>query len=97
MKSLIAVSLLTVTACMATSSVEAAAKRQGTSSITACSNFGKGCISGPTRPARFGLEVRMPGGTWIACTSSCQDALRVATVDFWAQRDQERGGAEWRR
>lgn len=97
MKSLIAVSLTGVAALMAASSAEAADKRQRTSTITACSNFGKGCISGPTRPARFGLEVRMPGGTWIACTTSCQDALRVATVDFWAQRDQERGGAEWRR
>jgi hypothetical protein len=69
--------------------------RSGT--VTVCSRFDTKCISGPTRPGRNGLEVRMPGGTWIDCQRDCRDTLRVATIDFWAQREQERGGGEWRR
>jgi hypothetical protein len=69
-----------------------ASARDGAGVVTACSKFGKGCISGPTRPGRFGAEVRMPGGTWISCKGDCRDALREETVDFWAQREFERGG-----
>lgn len=65
--------------------------------VTGCSQFGKGCISGPTRTTRFGREVRMPGGTWIYCAGSCAETLRNETVDFWAKRDAERGGAVRRR
>jgi hypothetical protein len=65
--------------------------------VTACSAFGKGCVSGPTRPARFGAEVRLPGGTWIGCARSCGETLRNETVDFWAKRDAERGGGGFRR
>jgi hypothetical protein len=72
--------------------------RDRNGSVTVCSNFGVKCVSGPTRPGRFGPEVRMPGGTWIDCARNCADTLRVATIDFWAQREQERGGGgEWRR
>jgi hypothetical protein len=59
--------------------------------VHVCSRFGKGCISGPTRRARFGLEVRMPGGTWISCAGDCRATLRDETVDFWETRALERG------
>jgi hypothetical protein len=54
--------------------------------VVAESRFGHGTVSGPVRPARHGFEVRMPGGTWIACGRSCAETLRVETVDFWENR-----------
>lgn len=65
--------------------------------VTACSSFGKGCVSGPTRAGRFGREVRMPGGTWIGCRASCAETLRDETVDFWMKRDLERPSGGFRR
>lgn len=50
------------------------------------SRFGHGTVSGPVRRVRTGYEVRMPGGTWIACRRSCSETLRVETVDFWENR-----------
>ena len=49
--------------------------------VTAVSRFGNGAISGAVRPARFGDEVRLPGGTWVYCRRSCSETLRVETVD----------------
>ena len=66
-------------------------------SVTACSRFGHGCITAPTRQGRFGLEVRLKGGTWISCKQDCPSTLRDETVDFWAKREWERGGGEGRR
>ncbi len=55
--------------------------------VTAESRFGHGSVSGPVRPARAGnYEVRLPGGTWIACRRSCSETLRVETVDFWENK-----------
>ena len=51
--------------------------------VTTESRFGNGIVSGPVRMARFGREVRLPGGTWEACKRSCAETLRVSTVDFW--------------
>jgi len=51
--------------------------------VTAESRFGHGTVSGAVRPARFGFEVRLPGGTWIGCRRTCAETLRVETVDFW--------------
>lgn len=64
-------------------------------SINSCSRFGHGCITGRTRSARFGLEVRMPGGTWISCEGSCKDTLARETIDFWDSRSPS--GGEHRR
>ncbi len=50
---------------------------------TAHSRFGNGSISAPVRPGPRGLEVRLPGGTWIDCGRSCSNTLRSQTVDFW--------------
>jgi hypothetical protein len=71
----------------ATVDAEARLKRPPTSYpdgyVTAESRFGNGIVSGPVRPARYGWEVRLPGGTWVGCRRSCSETLRVETVDFW--------------
>lgn len=51
--------------------------------VTAESRFGNGTVSGPVRAGRHGLEVRLPGGTWVECANSCSETLRLETVDFW--------------
>lgn len=52
--------------------------------VNVCSRYGNGCVSGPTRPGRFGdREVRLPGGTWIACKLDCRQTLREESVDFF--------------
>jgi hypothetical protein len=54
--------------------------------VVAESRFGHGTVAGPVRRGHLGYEVRMPGGTWIACRRSCAETLRVETVDFWENR-----------
>lgn len=61
--------------------------------VVAESRFGNGTVTGPVRYARFGREVRLPGGTWVACRRSCSETLRVETVDFWAHGPGGGGGA----
>lgn len=51
--------------------------------VVAHSRFGNGSVSGPVRQVRSGLEVRLPGGTWVGCRASCSETLRVETVDKW--------------
>jgi hypothetical protein len=57
------------------------AQEQG-DTVTAVSRFGNGTITAPVRPARFGYEVRLPRGTWVACRRGCAETLRVETVDL---------------
>ncbi len=52
-------------------------------SVTACSRYGKGCVTGSTRQGRVEREVRMPGGTWIGCKRDCRETLREESVDFF--------------
>ena len=61
-------------------------------SARGCSHYGHGCISGPVRPAKFGAEVRMPGGTWIGCGGDCGSRLVEVTIDFWDINNQSIGG-----
>ncbi len=61
--------------------------------VVAESRFGNGTVTGPVRFARFGREVRLPGGTWVACRRSCSETLRVETVDFWEGGLGRGGGA----
>ncbi len=49
--------------------------------VTAFSRFNNGEISAPVRPARYGWDVRLPGGTWVSCRRSCEETLRVETID----------------
>ena len=51
--------------------------------VVAESQFGNGSVAGPVRTGRNGLEVRLPGGTWVECATSCSETLRLETVDFW--------------
>jgi hypothetical protein len=85
--------ILTATLLTATA-VPAFAQSSRGSVVSVCGRFTAKCISAPTRPARFGSEVRLPGGTWISCAGSCKDTLRDETIDFWAKRDFERGAPD---
>ncbi len=67
----------------------AEAYRQGT--VTACSQYGNGCLTVPVRQGRWGPEMRLRGGTWIDCRGSCIDTLREDVVDFW-ETQREKGG-----
>lgn len=61
--------------------------------VVGCSHFGHGCVTAPTRPAKFGPEVRMPGGTWIGCAGDCRDTIVAQTIDFWdIKRSETPGG-----
>lgn len=51
--------------------------------ITAFSRHGNGAIDGVVRRGRYAWEVRLPHGTWISCRRSCEETLRVETVDIF--------------
>ena len=52
--------------------------------VVAESLYGKGTVSGPVRPGKFGWQVRLPGGTWVDCVrNNCSETLRRQTVDYW--------------
>jgi hypothetical protein len=52
--------------------------------IKVCSRYGKGCVTAPTRPGQFNdRQVRLPGGTWIACKLDCRETLREESIDFF--------------
>jgi hypothetical protein len=68
----------------AASSVSAGGSKSG--HVVVESQFGHGTVSGPVRDGRHGLEVRLPGGTWLDCARSCAETLRTESVDFWENR-----------
>jgi hypothetical protein len=72
----------------AASSASAGGPKSGPSSghVVVASQFGHGTVSGPVRDGRHGLEVRLPGGTWLDCGRSCSETLRTESVDFWENR-----------
>jgi hypothetical protein len=51
--------------------------------VVAQSQFGNGSVEAPVRETSMGLEVRLPGGTWVGCGRDCSETLRLETVDFW--------------
>lgn len=52
--------------------------------VTARSLYGNGSIRSVVRPARFGWQVRIPRrGNWVDCRRSCEETLRVKTIDFY--------------
>jgi len=77
---------------LAASFSQAEAARWRGEDVTGCSRVGHGCVTAPVRPARFGHEVRLPGGTWIGCGGDCRDKLREQTVDFWDELSSGKGG-----
>ncbi len=51
--------------------------------ITAHSRFGNGSIRSVVRPRRWGWQVKLPSsGNWTDCRRSCEETLRVQTVDY---------------
>lgn len=56
--------------------------------IVAHSRYLNGSISAPVRSAKYGWEVRLPGGTWVSCRRSCEETLRVETVDLNENQDE---------
>ncbi len=55
--------------------------------IEAVSRYGNGSQLGVVRSSRYGWEVRLPRGTWIGCRRSCEETLRVETVDRFETED----------
>jgi hypothetical protein len=55
--------------------------------ITAYSHYGNGEISSVVRPGRYGWQVKLPGGAWTDCRRSCEETLRVQTVDIYGDGD----------
>ena len=61
-------------------------------SVTACSRYGKGCVTAPVRRTKYGQEVRFPGGTWVDCAGDCREKLRDESIDFWDTHKPENNG-----
>jgi hypothetical protein len=61
--------------------------------VRACSIYGNGCLTAPTRQGASGQEFRLPGGTWVSCRQDCKTALREETVDFWETQRERAGDA----
>jgi hypothetical protein len=51
--------------------------------VTAQSRFGNGSISARVRSEPLGLQVELPSGRWVYCRRSCEETLRVETIDFF--------------
>ena len=51
--------------------------------VTVDSHFGNGSVTGAVRPGRSGWEVQLPSGSWVGCRRSCEETLRVQTVDLF--------------
>lgn len=51
--------------------------------ITAYSRYGNGSIDAPIRRGRYAWEVMLPRGTWVSCRRSCEETLRVETIDIF--------------
>jgi hypothetical protein len=62
---------------------DAKPRRDQAGIVTVCSQYGKGCVSGPTRLGRVEQEVRLPGGSWIGCRRDCKQTLREESIDFF--------------
>ena len=67
--------------------------------VVAESNYGNGTVAGAVREGHNGLQVQLPGGTWVDCVRSCSDTLRRQSVDFWQNQpngpDRGRGYLSW--
>jgi hypothetical protein len=60
--------------------------------ITAHSHYGNGTIQSVVRPGRYGWQVKLPGGAWTGCRRSCEETLRVQTVDIFGDGDTSLSG-----
>lgn len=71
-----------------------AGNSQGKGYVTARSDFGNGNVTAPVRTVRHGKQVRLPGGLWCDCETSCGETLRRETVDFWHDQSDRDGGGD---
>jgi hypothetical protein len=56
--------------------------------VIADSRFGNGSIRSVVRRGKWGWQVRLPAsGSWTDCRRSCEETLRVKTVDFYGDGD----------
>jgi hypothetical protein len=86
-KAITGIAVLATTATLITSAASATGRSGPEPAwVTAESDYGHGRVSGPTRPARFGYQVRLPGGSWVDCRGDCAEELRIQTVDFWESK-----------
>ena len=83
----LAVALAAIAQVMPYGSNDAAAE-----TVTACSRYGKGCVTAPVRRTKDGAEVRVPGGSWIGCSGDCREKLRDESIDFWDTHKPEGNG-----
>ena len=51
--------------------------------VTTYSRHGNGEITAAVRPGRYAWEVQLPRGTWVSCRRSCEETLRVETIDIF--------------
>lgn len=80
----LAISVLTLAAVGMTALAAASqARAQVRKTVRSCSAYGNGCVTAPVREGQFGLETRLPSGTWIDCRGDCREAIREDLLDFW--------------
>ncbi|HML30475.1 MAG TPA: hypothetical protein PKE16_16890 [Hyphomicrobium sp.] len=52
--------------------------------VTAYSRYGNGSITSVVRRTPVGWQVRLPkSGNWTYCRRSCEETLRVQTIDYY--------------
>lgn len=84
--------LTVLAACAALVSTGGAEARQAMDyqdgmTIEAVSRHGNGSKLGVVRAAQYGWQVRLPSGSWVYCRRSCEETLRVETVDLFETED----------
>ena len=50
--------------------------------VIAESHYGNGTVTGAVRETDLGPQVQLPGGHWEYCRRSCEETLRVQSIDF---------------
>ena len=89
-----AVGLAAIVSMVSDADAQSRSRRGGDGAVVnACSIYGNGCASAPTRRGSVGMELRLPGGTWVSCRLDCKTALREETVDFWETQRERAGDA----
>jgi hypothetical protein len=56
--------------------------------VYAESSYGFKRVLAPVRRAKFGDQVKLPGGAWVYCEYSCEYTLRKQSLDFWEGQGQ---------
>ena len=50
--------------------------------VVAESHYSNRSVTGAVRQTELGPQVQLPGGHWEYCRRSCQETLRVQSIDF---------------